>query len=489
MAQRNYRRVLIITADGMRPDLLDPAITPTYARLAGQGVRFADYHASYPPHTRVQVSTLATGVAPGRHGIVANVMRVPGANGDGIVDTSNWDHIQGLDALSGGHAVMAPTLSELLEARDERLAVAATSSAGAAILWTRTAPYRLVNTNTTYGRADLYTLREKLGELPPAGLEHRFERLAYATRAVTDIFLDDAECRVIVFWMSEPDSSLHYFGLGSPEAIDALRACDQAVASIMEALRAKGLEDQFDVLLLSDHGHSTVRHHRSLTEYVERAGAELSGDVTGRLTFASDYVYDATGSNRAISAAELAPLVRWLQEQPWTGALLGGTPEVARLPGVLPLEAAWMGQSNGRAPLLAVTPVWTHEVNEHGVPGTVAALTQQVALKSTHGAASPYDLHALAVAVGPDFQAGVVSAVPAGATDIVPTVLALLGMDHPASMDGRILWEALDQPQGQVQDARDIELEPSTAHPDRFAPVMRLHSVGPVSYLDRVLNG
>lgn len=489
MAHRDERRVLIITADGLRPDLLDPTIMPTYARLAERGVRFSDYHASYPPHTRVQVSTLATGVSPGRHGVVANVMRVPGANGDGIVDTGNLEHIQGLDALTGGHAVMAPTLSELLEDRGERLAVAATSSAGAAVLWTRKAPYRLVNTNTTYGRPDLYTLREKLGELPPDGLEHRFARLEYATRAVTDLYLDDAECRVIVFWMSEPDSSLHYFGLGSPESIEALRACDQAVAAIMDSIRAKGLEDQFDVFLLSDHGHSTVRHHRSLTEYVERAGAGLPANLTNRLTYAGDYVYDSTGSNRDVSASELEPLVRWLQEQPWTGAVLGGASEIARLPGVLPLAAAWIGRSNGRAPLLAVTPVWTHDRNEHGIPGTVAALTQQVALKSTHGAASPYDLHALAVAVGTDFQSGVVSDVPAGATDIVPTVLALFDMDHPASVDGRTLWEAFNQPQGETPAARDESIEPATAHPDRFAPVMRLHTVGSVSYLDRVLNG
>jgi arylsulfatase A-like enzyme len=332
-------------------------------------------------------------------------------------------------------------------------------------------------------------LREKLGELPPAGMEHRFERLDFAARAVTDLFLDDPECRVIVYWMSEPDTSLHHFGLGSPESIDAMRACDRAVASIMDALRARSLDDQFDIFLLSDHGHSTVRHHRSLAEYVERAGLDLPGDLAKRLSIASDYVYDAAESGSGVKAAELEPLVRWLQEQPWTGAVFGGSPEVARLPGVLPLAAAWHGRSIDRAPLLAVTPVWTPDLNEHGVPGTVAALTQQVALKSTHGAASPYDMHAFAVVLGPDFRSGAVSNLPAGATDIAPTVLSILGKGAPATADGRVLWETLRQPSGETAEYRDESVEPEANHPDGFAPVMQLHSVGSVSYLDRVLNG
>ena len=489
MTQRDRRRVLVIAADGLRPDMVDPRIMPTYARLAAGGVRFADHHASYPPHTRVQVSTLATGTTPGRHGIVANVMRVPGANGSGIVDTSNWDHIQGLDRLTNGHAIMSPTLGDLLDARDERLAVAATSSAGAAVLWTRKAPYRLVNTNTTYDRADLHSLREKLGPLPPQGLEHRFDRLAYATRAVTDLFLDDTDCRVIVFWMSEPDASQHYFGLGSSGALQALQECDGALAFILDALRSKGLEDQFDLVLISDHGHSTVRHHRSLTEYIERSGRELPDNLAARLTTASDYIYDADGGHQGLSAAELEPLVRWLQAQPWTGALFGGTPEISRLPGVLPLAALWDGQSNGRAPLLAVSPAWTDDVNENGVPGTVAALTEQVALKSTHGAASPFDMHAFAAVSGPDFKSGAVSDLPSGAVDLAPTILTLLGIEQPPTFDGRVLWEAFDQPQGDIFEQTDKQLAPVTSSPDGFAPTMHLHRVGHVSYVDRVSNG
>ncbi len=60
------RRVLIFGADGLRPDLIDRALMPNVARLEASGVRFADHHAVYPSHTRVNASTLSTGTTPSR---------------------------------------------------------------------------------------------------------------------------------------------------------------------------------------------------------------------------------------------------------------------------------------------------------------------------------------------------------------------------------------------------------------------------------------
>jgi arylsulfatase A-like enzyme len=481
------RRVMIVGADGLRPDLVDLELMPTYARLMAQGTRFAEHHAVYPTHTRVNMSSLTTGCAPGKHGVVANVMRVAGATPDGIIDTSNYGHLQALEGAECGPAILVPSLGEMLDAHDARVAVAATSSPGAGILWSRNHPYRMVNTNTAYDRADLYSLRAKLGELPPAGMEHRLERQHYAARAVTDIFLDDVESCLVVLWMNEPDSSLHYYGLGSPETHDAMRACDDALAHILDGMDRRGIRDQFDIFLISDHGHSTVKHHRSLAEYIDRAGIDLGSRL--ELTTSSDFVYAKSLNGTPPSASNLEPFVRWLQAQPWTGVVLGGTPEVASLPGVLPLSVVWNGHLNARAPLLAVSPAWTDETNDRGVSGTVAALTEHVALRSTHGSVSPYDLHALAVAVGPSFREGVVSETPTGAIDIAPTVLTLLGITPPGHMDGRVTWEAMHAPQGDTQDSSIQIVAPEVEHPDGFTPELVLHRVGETSYVHQGTNG
>ena len=365
------RRVLIVGTDGLRPDLFDANLMPTYARLIEQGTRISEHHAVYPTHTRVNMSSLTSGCVPGKHGVVANVFRLDGATDNGIVDTSNFKHLQELDRSSVGPAIKVPCLGEILDAHDARVAVAATSSPGAGILWSRKHPYRMINTNTTYDRADLHSLRDKLGSLPPEGPDHRFERQHYAARAVTDVFLDDQEARLIVMWLNEPDSSLHYHGLGSAESHEAMRTCDEALAHVLDGMDRRGIRDQFDIFLISDHGHSTVKHHRSLAEYIDRAGVALGNNF--ELTTASDFVYASGGNGSQPSASDLEPLVRWFQEQPWAGAIFGGTPEIAALPGVLPISATWNGLLTERAPLLAVSPTWTDESNDRGVPGTVAA--------------------------------------------------------------------------------------------------------------------
>ena len=50
--------------------------------------------------------------------------------------------------------------------------------------------------------------------------------------------------------------------------------------------------------------------------------------------------------------------------------------------------------------------------DRYGMPGGVAALTTQAALRSSHGSLSPWDLHATLIASGPSFHEGVVSSLP-----------------------------------------------------------------------------
>jgi hypothetical protein len=52
-------------------------------------------------------------------------------------------------------------------------------------------------------------------------------------------------------------------------------------------------------------------------------------------------------------------------------------------------------------------------------------------------------MHNTLVAAGPDFRTAVVDRLPSGNTDIAPTVLWILGVKQPKSMDGRVLGEAM----------------------------------------------
>ena len=477
---RNQRRVLVIGADGLRPDLFDRATMPNLATLEAAGTRFADHHAVYPSHTRVNMSTLTSGATPGRHGIVANTMQVDGATEDHIIDTSNYQHLDALDMFSDGKALFTPTFRRPACRPGRAGAVAGTGSSGSNVLWTRNDRSRIINTNSAYGIADLYDLREKLGEIPEIGWPQT-ERLHYATRAVTDILLDDPRNRVIVLWLSEPDASLHRFGLGSPESIAAMRGVDECIGMVIAALDRSGNRDQFDVIFLSDHGHSTVQSHDTLREYVAQAFTRLKAHQPA-LSTASDYVYAAPGTPEP-TVQQLAPLVEWLYAQPWCDIVFSSQDDGGQLPGALPLAPLWNGAMNARRPLLAVSPRWSHEVNEFGVPGTVSALTTQAALKSSHGSVSPYDMHAMIIASGPSFRQGMVSDVPTGATDLAPTVLTLLGMPIPDPLDGRVLWEGLSEPAGALPDVSEEMLQRSVPGRDGNPPRLCLHRVGDTTYV------
>lgn len=425
---RGRRRVLIIGADGLRPDLVDPRRMPTYHALLAQGSLFTAFHSAFPTHTRVNMTTLTTGTKPGRHGVINNTMYVAGAAAP--IDTADPRQLLEFEKLSGESVVLTPTLGDRLRKQGERLAVAACSTPGASLLWNPKNPQRVLNASTDYGDADLAAVRDKLGPVGPDVGRTKYNACRWATRALIDVLLDQPENRVITLWLTEPDASQHFYGLGSPEALEALTVVDECVGMVVDALARKGLADEFDLLLVSDHGHSSVRHSGSLAEHLIEARDALD---LGDLIAVADFIYSPNGDH---DPSALPRLADWLLERPWCGLLFTSVPAMYGHRGVLPLELATGPLSHGRAPLLAVSPTWSHAVNAFGVPGSVDTLTSYSPLKSTHGTASPYDMRAFCLGVGPRFERGARIDVPCGTVDIAPTVWDLIGNDAPSASYG-----------------------------------------------------
>jgi hypothetical protein len=479
------RRVLLISADGMRPDLFDPTLMPVCADLVASGTRLIDYHASYPTHSRVNITTISTGCLPGKHGFAANVFRVDGTTEDGVIDTGDFGHISQLDAATGNRAIQVPTLPELLFRHSVKSQVVATSSDAAGLIWNRFDPEAVFDLNTSVERPGIAAVRDKLGPVPPESMSNRIPHIAYTARALSEHYLDDDDTDFYAVWLSEPDHSLHHFGIGSPEVADALRAVDGAVAEILDGLERRGIRDQFDIFLISDHGHSSIDRHRTLGEFIEREIRDRFPGLRG-LTTASDFIY-APSESPTPSATEIAPLVAWLQEQSWCGAVFGGTNELAHLPGVLPLSAIWGGIESQRAPLLAVTPTWSHASNRFGKPGMIAGLTEQVALRSTHGSASPYELHAFAALSGSSFQSETRSLIPSGAQDLAPTICTILGIPVSDWMDGRVLTEAFATGKSTPESTVRV-VAPDQSQSAEYRPALIMRTAGRSQYLHSAVN-
>ena len=92
------------------------------------------------------------------------------------------------------------------------------------------------------------------------------------------------------------------------------------------------------------------------------------------------------------------------------------------------------------APDLLVSFHWSAAVSASGTAGLLVADSTK---KGTHGSLSPYDMHNTLVAAGPDFRSGFKDELPTGNLDLAPTILWILGIEPPHSMDGRVLKEAL----------------------------------------------
>lgn len=448
------RRVLIIGADGMRPDSVEPALMPTYAKLISQGCLFTEYYAAYPPKTRVNMATLTTGVYPGRHGVVNNLMFIPGANHDGLVQTGNDQHLLGFQQQTGQPVVLAPTLGDRLAGHGRRLAVAASSSPGASLLWNVNHPQHVINPSSHYGQPNLRALREELGTVPnEKGAS--LERARWATRALIDRLLGDPKNQVMTLWLSEPDASQHRYGLGSPEAKDALRVVDDCVAQVLEAIEQQQLTEQIDLLLISDHGHATVDPQGELAEHIACALGEL--ELKADLVIADGFIYRQ--ANAPLRYDDVAKLVAWLQGHDWCDLVLVGRQEFVALSGTLPIEVMLGPLRHHRAPLLAVSCSWSHDKNPYGVPGTVSRLTSSKESRSAHGAASPYEMHAFCLGYGPSFAEGLVSDMPCGTVDIAPTVCALVGLNNEEGFDGRILSEGFkDRSRAQYKTSREVKM-------------------------------
>ena len=151
--------------------------------------------------------------------------------------------------------------------------------------------------------------------------------------------------------------------------------------------------------------------------------------------FAGQAVYDRTGSPERVRR-----MVEALQAQTGVGALFTAAASPGDLrgsvPGTLSFDAARWGHP--RAGAILLSPDWSDDKNELGWPGMSASTGV-----AGHGSSGRWDIHATLIAAGPDLLAGAVSQWPTANVDLAPTLCRLAGVAVPASMQGRVLEEAL----------------------------------------------
>jgi arylsulfatase A-like enzyme len=461
-------RFILVALDGLRPDMVSPAVTPHLAALAARGTRFANARSVFPSETRVATPSLITGCRPGGHGMVANTLFDAAVVPDRLLRTKLVADVLAM-AQGRESPLERPSLGERLAAKGLTFALVSAGTAGAARLL-HPAAERLGSFRWNVEDEDGETarlVRDRLGPTPPHAVPN-LPRLRHAARVLLEIALPEHQPDVSFVWLSEPDIAFHWGGLLSPEAREGLRAADAVLGDIVAWRDAQPDAEDIAIIVLSDHGHVTGRGKLSLREELCRAGFRAGTGLAEGVDIA---VAPAAAPGLWFRDASLAPQVAaFLAQQPWAGPLFARDP--AMLPEGQAAPLSLLGSGHRRSADLVVTFAGSEASDEWGLPGTAPFDAPDVPEGGgMHGGLHRSELATVLVMQGGPFRDGAVAQAPADLTDIAPTVLHLLGLDHDgtegrplaaawdAGADSKPLREAVALPRGFVLEAMRVERE------------------------------
>ena len=421
--------VLVVILDGLRPDYITPELTPNLYALGERGVVFENHHAVYPTVTRVNSASISTGAYPARHGLLGNRIYIPEVEPGKALNTSDVRNLMRVAEATSGNLLTVPPLAAILDRAGMKLLAVSSGSSGSAFLLNhRVLGGGIIHSGLILPESQRKHVLDVLGPIPEDAAPNA-GRNAWAVDAYLKIGLTEIHPRVTFMWLSDPDHTAHEAGIGAPKTIEALSLVDGLIGRIVAAHDSLNLRDTANIVVTSDHGFST-----------HTGGANIAALL--RKERLSDHVVVAGGAIYVLNhkRRKIRRIVKALQRTPWVGAVFTRAAEPGstrgHIAGTLSFDAIhW---NHARSADILVSPNWTDEENEYGYRG--ATTNGGVA---GHGSTSPFDIHNTLIAAGPAFRRGLRSALPTANVDIAPTLCRILGLPVPATMDGRVLEEAL----------------------------------------------
>jgi hypothetical protein len=334
-----------------------------------------------------------------------------------------------------------------------------------------------------------------------------------ATKVVLPMFKARNKPFVLVFWSRDPDGSQHNNGdslntvtpgINGPTSLAGIKNADNNLAALRKALDELGLASDTNILVASDHGFSTISKESKTSPAAKvsyddtpkdflpmgflaldlakaldlplfdpndnnakvaggahpKAGNGVLGrdpskpDLVVATNGGSDLIYLPRGDKADKKLADRT--VKALLEQDYVSGIFVDD-KLGRFPGALPLSQVNL---KGKA----VTPTPSIVVNFRsyaegcGEPTNCSVEIADTVLRQgqgMHGSFGRGDTLNFMAAIGPDFKAGYVDALPVNNADIGMTIAQLMGL-HPVNnggLTGRVMSEAL--PNGIVLKSAD----------------------------------
>jgi hypothetical protein len=409
------KRALLIVVPGLRPDDVTPATMPALDRLAREGAVFENHRSAFPTSSMVNVASMATGAYPRRHGVMGETMLFSELADEGPIDLTDADDLARINAATAGGWIGAASLGASLP--PGTLAAIGGGSGGAAAVLARGArdarrtPIEM-QSNVDLDRPEaspapvaqeggvqwMNETRMRIWEVNAAKEALIQEIENGSTKELTVLLLDAME-------QLRGGEDRQIVGVQIYAARDTI---DTAIGDVHGALSRSGLLDDFNIIVASDRAYPRAAESPDLTAWLIERGFKQSADSTD-VVVAGNAIHVA-GRNREV----IRSIAQRLQGEPWVEA------------------------------------VFTHRARPGHPEGFVPGTFSFHAVHAEHARnpdlwvfAGPIETRATLIAFGPSFKRGVRSAVPSAVYDVAPTLLALVGATPPASMDGRVLTEAL----------------------------------------------
>jgi arylsulfatase A-like enzyme len=484
----NDRHVVIVVWDGMRPDFVTERNSPALWKLAHEGVTFRHHHSVYPTATNVNGAAMATGAYPNRNGLLANREYRPRIDPQRAFENGDLSVIKKGDETSGGKYLALPTIAEIVRTAGRRTAIAGTKSV--AFLHDRHGEWATATSKdslTTFAAAPMpASVREEtlhlLGpfRIDPANTSDQCN--TYATRALIDILWRDGLPAFSLLWLSDPDLTQHEYSPGAEPSLAAVRSSDRNLAAVLEALSKKNARDTTDVLVVSDHGFSTIERGIDFPGELRAAGFDAvaafqQAPKAGQVMVVGNggtILFYIIGHDRTVASR----LIEWLQHSDFAGVIFARE----KLEGAFLLEAVHVNSVD--APDVMVALRWNSKPNRFGIPGQIITDATRGAGKGSHATLSEFDVHNTLIAAGPGFRREMVSDLPSSNIDLAPTVLHLLGLVSSHQFDGRVLAEAMMGDSAQPRAVTETLEATRKFSSGQWRQHLRVSRIGETIYID-----
>ena len=207
----NAKHVVVIGFDGLSPDGLAKANTPTFDKIRSEGASTLHARAVLPTSSSTNWASMIMGAGPEQHGITSN----------------SWEKNNFvLPTVTQGEDFLFPTIFRLIDDQMENAEIGAIYDwGGFGRLFEKSALDYDINAATEDETATLASAYVK--EKKPSFTFVHFDHIDHAG---------------------------HEYGHGSPEYYKSVEKADAKLAQVMQAIKASGMQEETLVIISADHG-------------------------------------------------------------------------------------------------------------------------------------------------------------------------------------------------------------------------------------------